>query len=233
MTTSSVVLSGYNSLDRAASLLKPAHLSRADREDSHPLSQSRSSIRYETVASLWIRRLHKFLCFLVDSNSRCPTFFAVSVPHSYVRISRLPANRTKRAEFRISFDAESECHVAVTFGDGFDVVRHALDRRARDEIPGTDLPRHGAGPADPDGNIRGLHGCQQIFQRRQIHPRHMIRSSFAPERHGFIPEPEHDLVPLLLHNIRCHERRCCHRGIVRAPDTRNNKCRHRVTLLRS
>ena len=52
----------------------------------------------------------------------------------------------------------------VTFGDRLDVVRHTLDRRTRDEIPGADLPRHSAGPADPDGNTCGLHGCQQIFQ---------------------------------------------------------------------
>jgi hypothetical protein len=61
--------------DRAASLLKPAHLSPADCEASHPLSQSRSSIRYETVTSFWIRRSHKFLCFFVDSYPRCPSFW--------------------------------------------------------------------------------------------------------------------------------------------------------------
>src|SRR5436853_6531488 len=60
MTISFVVLNGYNSFNRAASLLKPTHLSPADCEDSHPLPQSRSSIRYETVTSFWIRRSHEF-----------------------------------------------------------------------------------------------------------------------------------------------------------------------------
>jgi len=109
-----------------------------------------------------------------------------------------------------------EHDVAVALRHRSDVVRHPLNRRARDEIPGADLPRDGAGAADPNRNVGGLQGRKEIFQRRQIHADDMVCRAFSPQGHRLIPEPEHDIMSLFLRALGCHERQRRRRRIVGA-----------------
>src|SRR5215831_4979735 len=101
--------------------------------------------------------------------------------------------------------SSSECDVFLFLGHGLDVVRHPFDRGSRNQISSPNLSGHCTGAAHPDRHASSLHGCQQVFEGGQIHALDMIGRPLPPERHCFIPEPEHHIVSLLLSSLRRHE----------------------------
>ena len=54
---------------------------------------------------------------------------------------------------------------AIPLCHGFNVIRHAFDGGAGDQIALPDLPSDRAGAAHPNRYVRRLHGSQQVLER--------------------------------------------------------------------
>ena len=80
-----------------------------------------------------------------------------------------------------------ESQVVIPPDHSGNVVGHALDNGAGDQVGLGNLAGDGAGAADPDGNARCLHGGQQILQRRQVDAGHVFGRALAAQGHGFVP----------------------------------------------